>query len=36
MSPANVTGGTNYWIPVYSSLKENVVPVVLWFFDTHD
>lgn len=36
LSPKDVSGATNYYIPVYSSLVPHQVSLVMWFLDTKD
>lgn len=34
LGPPNVSGATNYYIPVYSSFNPNHPSLILWFLDT--
>lgn len=35
LSPVNVTGGTNYWLPVYSYADESKLAYSLWVLDSN-
>jgi len=35
MSPKEVKGASNFYIPIFSSFNSSHAPLVLWFMDTH-